>query len=515
MLMPARRNKARVRTARGFSLPVPVGGLNAVDELADMDPRDAIELENFFPDAYNVMLRRGYAVHVTGLGDPIETLMTWEGPTSSKMFGAAGGDIYDVTTAGPVGAAVVTGNSSNRWQWTNFATSGGNFTLLVNGTDPYRAYNGSAWSTPSVTVATSSTFIQVQPHKGRLWFIQKDTRTAWYLPASSIAGAATAFPLGAFLQLGGKLVAMGTISNDSGIGPDDLMCFIASTGEILVYQGTDPASSATWALVGRFRTGEPVSDRPCVAFGGDLIVITSEGAISVSQLMRKGRERDDQTAVTYKIQTLFNKAVQLYSQNFGWQAIMYPVGNWTLFNVPLSTTVYQQYVINSITGAWCKFTNMNGICWTIRDDRIYFGGPDGTVYLADQGTLDNNGPITANMRTAWNYLRTRGSNKIITMIRPVMQSNGSPSILLSVSTDFGYMPPSGAITLGVSTDSLWDSARWGPGYGKWAGVNNITTAWFTSGAIGYCFSVGIKVTSAGQSLTVNSFDIQAELGGPI
>lgn len=514
MLAALKQNKTRVRTARGFSVPAPVGGLNAVDEFADMDPRDALILDNFFPDAYNVFLRRGNTIHVTGIGaHPIETLMTWNGPTASKMFAAANNKIFDVTTAGSVGSAVVSSLGSNRWQTTNFATSGGNFLVICNGVDAVRNYDGTNWTSPSIGSVSSSTLINVCPFKSRLWFVKKGTQDAWYLPASSISGTAVKFPLGSFFQLGGKLVAIGTLSSTAGINPDDYICFVSSKGEILVYQGTDPASSSTFALAGRYRTGVPIGDRPLLSFGGDLIITTSVGAVSMARTMQEDVAQAPKTAITYKIQTLFNRAAQNYGANFGWQSILYPQGNWALFNIPVSSTVYEQYVMNAITGSWCHFTNMNGSCWGILNESIYFGGANGVVYKADNGLMDNMGPITGNIKTAWNYLGTRGTNKFITMIRPVIQSSGLPSVLLSVNTDFGNLLPTGAITITQPQGSLWGSAKWGTG--TWAGTSNITANWFSGGAIGYCVAIRVSVAAQGQSFSLNSFDLQGEIGGPL
>lgn len=510
---PLRQNARRGQLVKGTSIPAPVGGLNAVDEFGDMDARDALILDNFFPNEYNVSLRRGFASHVTGLGATVETLMTWNGPTSSKMFGGANGKIYNVTTAGAVGAADISGLSSNRWQWTNFATSGGNFLVIANGADSVRNYNGSAWSTPTISSVTSSTLISVMPHKGRLWFIQKNTTDAWYLPAKAIAGTAVKYPLGSFFRLGGKLQAMGTISHDAGLGPDDYMCFLSSMGEVLVYQGTDPASSSTWALVGNYRVGYPVGDRPTVRIGGDLIIITSDGAVSLEKMLSVDRAQSAKAAVSYKIQPLFNTAVQNYSANFGWQGAVYPKGKWVVFNVPISTTRFDQYVMNALTGAWCHFTNMNGSCWGTLSESLYFGGTDGTVYKADTGSMDNTGPTYGEMKPAWNYLGSRGINKMVTMVRPVIQSNGQPSLLLSINTDFSDVPPTGSISFSAAPNTTWGSAKWGSG--KWGGNANITTSWFTSGAIGYCIAVHLKVAVQGQTLSVNSFDIQAQPGGPI
>ena len=68
----------------------------------------------------------------------------------------------------------------------------------------------------------------------------------WYLPLNSISGAASEFPIGNFLQKGGKIVAIIPWTIDSGHGSDDLFCILSSEGEIAVYSGTDPASLTTW-----------------------------------------------------------------------------------------------------------------------------------------------------------------------------------------------------------------------------------------------------------------------------
>lgn len=514
MLQALRQHASpRSMVSRGATIPAPVGGLNAIDEFEDMDPRDALTLDNIFPDVYNVKLRQGYSSHVTGLPATIESLMTYSSPTTSKLFAASSAGIYDVTSAGAVGAAAVSGLTSARWQWCNFATSGGNFLVIANGADSVRNYNGSAWSTPAIGSVTSSTLISVTPHKSRLWFVQKNSSDAWYLPASSVSGTAAKFPVGPFFELGGKLQAIGGLSHDGGNGPDDYLCFLSSRGEVLVYQGTDPASSTTWALKGHYRVGYPIGDHPLMKLGGDLIVITAAGALSISKMLLLDRAEAAKAAVSYKIQTLFNRAVQDYGANYGWQSLLYPKGNWALFNVPVTTTQYQQYVMNIITGAWCRFTNMNGSCWGLLNENIYFGGTDGKVYRADSGRTDNGGPIYGELKTAWNYLRSRGVSKLVTMVRPVMQSNGSPSILMAVNSDFSDTAPSGAIVIGANATTLWGSAKWA--LGQWAGATMVVANWFTCGAIGYCFAIHMKIAASGQQLSINSFDIQAQPGGPI
>ena len=146
-----------------------------------------------------------------GSSNTIETLMEWAGPSSRKLKAAVNGNIYDVTSAGAVGAAEVTGISENMWQWCNFVTSAGTTYLVAcNGTDAVRNYDGSSWTSPSITASgtSSANFIQVCPFKNRLWFVEKNTTNAWYLSTNSISGTANKQSLGAQFSLGGSLVAI-------------------------------------------------------------------------------------------------------------------------------------------------------------------------------------------------------------------------------------------------------------------------------------------------------------------
>ena len=79
---------------------------------------------------------------------------------------------------------------------------------------------------------------------------------------------------------------------DSGIGVDDLFCVFLSSGAVLVYQGTDISDANSWGIVGTFNLGRVVGDRPLIKFAGDLIAITVDGYIPLTQFLAKGRDSD-------------------------------------------------------------------------------------------------------------------------------------------------------------------------------------------------------------------------------
>ena len=184
-------------SARIASLPAPTGGWNARDSIADMPQSDAVDLVNFLPNPTECQLRYGYSNWSTGLPGQVETIMSYAGGASNKMFAASVTGIYDCTAGGAVGAAVVSGLSNARFQYINDATAGGNYLLAVNGADKMRYFDGTTWSadggTFTVTGVDTSLWLSVTLHKQRVWAIQKNTLTAWYLAPGTIAGAASQF----------------------------------------------------------------------------------------------------------------------------------------------------------------------------------------------------------------------------------------------------------------------------------------------------------------------------------
>lgn len=510
-------NVRKQNIARGFSLPPPIGGLNARDALSNMDPKDALILNNWFPQPTYVELRGGFTTYATlPVTTSVESLLQWAGPANAKLFAASGSGIYDISAAGSVASADVTGLTNARWQYVNFSTAGGNFIWLCNGADIPLTYDGSAWAVMSTVstgsaVPSPSSFIYVTSFKSRLWMVEKNTRNAWYLGTNSISGLATKFPLASIFQLGGELIAIGTLSQDAGNGPDDYLCFITSNGEVAVYQGTDPATD--FAIVGRFQIGRPVPLRPIIQVGGDMFVLTDDGLISMIKALNVDKAAISRVALTDKINTLINQAVQSYRGNFGWQVFAYPKGNWAIVNVPTNENSGQfQYIMNTITGAWSSFTGMEANCWGLLVDTLYFGGNTGVVYQADTGFTDDGAGILCQLKTAFNYYGSRGTNKYVTMVRPVYQANGNPSILLGIDMDFANNDPGS--NLDVPTGgSGWDDGMWDDA--TWSGFDAYTVQWQTIGGIGYCGALRLNVFTKGQAMRLNSFDLQCEVGGPL
>ena len=495
-----------MRQAQGTSIPAPIGGWNSRDAVDMMGPADAVVLDNFFPDENEVRLRKGSSSHATGLTHDVESLMSYKSGAASKMFAATtGGNIYDVTSSGSVGSAVVSSLSNGQFQYVNFGTSAGNFLWICNGADSPRHYNGTSWATPTISGVTGSTIVNVTAHKTRLFFVLTNSLKFGYLPVASIAGTVATFDLASIATRGGTLSAIGTWTRDGGDGSDDLAVFLTSEGEAIVYAGTNPGSANAWSLVGVFNIGRPIGRRCVEKVGADLIVTTENGFLPLSKVLPLGLSAPSQ-AISDKISGSVKEAARSFKSTFGWQTVLYPKGGFGLFNVPNSTVRdYHQYVVNLTTGSWCRFTGMNGNAWVVHEGNLYFGA-SGAVLLADTGANDSGTAIEGNGKTSFQYFGGRGALKQFTLIRPIIASDGALPVSIGFDVDFKngtsvYTPSS--VT---SEGAAWDTATWDDA--EWASASEPIQTWRSVTGVGYNAAIRIRTSTTNQSVAWHATDVQ-------
>jgi hypothetical protein len=475
------RSKApqREQVTRITSQSAPVRGWNARDALANMRKGDAIRLLNWWPTTTDLVIRGGNSDHLTGMTGVAETLAVYNAMNgTNKMFAATDLGIFDASSAGAVGASVAT-STNGYWQYTNFGDGTNNWLIMVNGVDSPNYYNGSAWtavtgiSSPALTGLTTTDIVHVFAHLGRLFFIQKNSLSFWYLSAGSAGGALTEFDLSSIATKGGYLIAGGTWSMDSGSGPTDRAVFITSEGEVIVYIGTNPGSAATWEKVGTYFLGKPRGRRCVVQYGGDLIIITENGAFPLSAILQS-QTVEFRLALSDKIVNAFNEASRTYGANVGWEGIHYPARAGLIFNIPIVTgTESKQYAMNTTTQAWCEFDSWDAACFAVFNGDLYFG-KDGGVQKAWTGVSDDGENIIADAKEAFSKFGS-DSQKECTLFRPILQVNGSFSFLTGLDVDFKDAAIVGEATYTVTSGAQWDVSNWDEAY--WAANLDIIRDW--------------------------------------
>lgn len=431
------------------------------------------------------------------------------------------GAVATLTTASAHGLitgnrVTITGASSSEYNGTYVITVTGTttFTYTMASTPASDATVVGTYTVLGITGVDSSTFINVNLFKNRLYFTQKDTLKCWYLPVDSIAGAASPLDFGGIARNSGYLQAMGTWTLDAGQGADDYAVFVTSMGEVIVYNGTDPATADTWALKGVWQLGQTFNRRCFFKWAGDLLLLTQDGLVPLASALQSSR-LDPRVNLTDKIFYAVSQAATQYYALDGWQINYFASENMLILSIPTANGM-EQYVMHTITKSWARFTGIEAFCWEVSGDNdMHFGGEGfvGTFYTS---FADDDKNITATVQQAYSYFDTRGQQKRFTMVRPILlTANGIPAIAVGVNTDFDTQNITGQVTFNPGTiqTGVWDTSTWDNAI--WGGNLAVNKAWLGVTGIGY--SAGIYMTMAAQGIEVHwaSTDFVMEAGGVI
>jgi hypothetical protein len=474
--------------AARVNISSPNGGLNTRDSESQMEATDAVSMENWFPSQGAVITRKGYTEYATGLTSEIETLAELNFGTTRKFICANSDEINDITNPMSI-SNLGSGFSNARWQWSVFNGK----MLLMNGQDTPQVYDGSSLANSTISGPTTSNLIGVNIHKNRVYVWEDDSQSFWYGAVNAIGGTFTEFDLSTLAPFGGNLVSMMTWNHDGGDGVDDYAVFLMSSGDVLLYDGSDPGDASNWSLIGVYKIGRPITVRGSVKVGGDIAIITDQDFVFFSQVFKAGGAITSQT----KLSGAALNAVNAYSGNYGWQAILYPkasTGGWLLYNVPVATnSKYEQYVINTITGAATKFTGMNARCWGLYNNDLYFGEST-KVMKADDGLSDNGGFITCNVQSAYSELGSP-AEKNMNSFRNVIKVDGNVSLNTTVSYDYGQR----SVTQDIS--SISSGTPWGSPWGSpWSPESAIRNELILSSGSGVALGMRINTSLNGQQL---------------
>lgn len=513
--------------------PAPVMGLNAYDPIVGMGDGYALLLRNYYAQPYGCQVRRGYVRHQGGLSGTVETLAAHNN-ADKKLYAfvdnSTVASLYDVTTPNIETPVALREDLQNaRWQHVNFPNVAGVHQVAVNGADPL------LWFQPDNTIVDviagdgaadtisgidPAVLIDVYVHQKRLWFVEKDSTYAWYLPVEQITGEATYFDPGTNWVKGGYLDQIITWTVDDGSGSDDLIAFISSEGEVSVYAGYDPSTIDTFELKGVYYAGAPVGRRTACRYGGDVAIITQKGLVMLSELLTSTTINSTENERGRNINQLIADAVEQYGLEFGWQPFVFPNANMLIVNIPVGDDTAGQYVMNDITNAWSEFLGYNAACWELLNQKPFFGGL-GAVYrawegytddavIADDGTTTPGEQVRAEGQTAFNYFGSLGIQKHMKMARPTIISRGSFSLKMAVNTDFVFDSVPSPIYLSTNAIGRWDEELWDAVV--WSGGLLTHKVWSSVEGVGTAFSMRLLTVSDSETYWASN-DWLLEAGG--
>ena len=510
------------------ALPAPVAGWV---EAPALTVENALWVgENAFPTTRGLRIRGG-SYRVADIGEPVTSLFKYKSATVDKIFAASDGSIYDVSAFDPdtIPTADVTGQTSGVYSTAHMGTVGGEYIYAVNGTDSALLFDGSTWevvtdvSTIAITGVDTDALRYAWTHKNRFWFIEAGTSTAWYLPVDSVGGAAADFSLAGVFQLGGELLFGATWSEDSGSGMDDRIVFVSINGEVAVFQGTDPANAASWAQVGVYRMSRPLGQDAFIRAGGDVLIATDSGLVSLSAVTQKDPAALSVSSVSSHIELTWRNNAQGYVSTKPWQVTKWDSEGLAFVSIPTASS--EALVVNVNTGAWSKCVgwDMQAVC--TYSEGLYFGTVDGYIYQAERGGTDDGAAYLSRWAYAPQQLGAGSSRKVVSMMRSTWAATTEFAPQLSMEADYNLSfpsppgPASDPETVAAYWDvGEWDVSTWDGGTGNPANAPISSTGWVSIGQSGYSVTPQFQVLTMSVNRPNVEFlgcEILFEVGAPI
>jgi hypothetical protein len=224
--------------------------------------------------------------------------------------------------------------------------------------------------------------------------------------------------------------------------------------------------------------------------GGDLAMLSEDGILACSTVMRMDRLSAKEKALTAQVVDEWLRMTKKSKTTFGWQMVTYPAASMALVNIPDASddNLAWQFAYNVSTKAWGRFKGMDAACWCYHNDGLYFGSPSGGVYRAEYGGSDAGSAITLACLPAFNHLGQQGRTKHIKEIQPIYGTDlTAPGLGIACAVNF--VTPLSASASDESAASgifTWDTSYW-DGPEIWGGLDYYD-GWFGSANIGYVIS---------------------------
>ncbi|MCK9988637.1 MAG: hypothetical protein AzoDbin1_05109, partial [Azoarcus sp.] len=450
--------------------------------------------------------------------------------TTWRAIGAGTGAIASGTAAGVL-ATITTADPHNLLSGDGVTIAGatpgaynGTYTVTVTAPDAFTYTAGAAPGGPMTVLGTwtyggigitglpTSQLAGIAVSCQRVWFVEKDALSAWYLPVGQIGGALTEFPVGQVFPRGGRLIAIGTWTIDGGDGSDDYTVFVSSGGELAVYKGTDPSNAATFGKVGVYYVGEPLGRNCLCKYGGDLLVLCQNGLFPLSKALQSA-VINRAAALTAKIDTAFTEAASLYGQNPGWQAVVYPGGNLLLVNIPVTGAYTLQYVMNTITGSWCVFSGLFASSWLVFGGKLHFAS-DTKIARAWEGTSDFGAAIVGKAQQAYTAFGVASRQKHVKLVRPLINVDGSVTLQMGFDVDYAANSFASVTNATVALGYAWDGASTKWDEVTWAADTEAKRDWATVAAReGYVMAFRMQVSTTSVQIKWSATDFALESGG--
>lgn len=517
--------KESVKSQTHTFLP-PVGGWISNAPLAAQAKQSAYVLDNFWPTAGGIEPRGGTDFRCS-IKKKVTVLFEYGNKSGGVYFAADENNIYQFSSFVNDGlelSPVITGQTGGDYSIVELQTDGGIYLIAVNGENDALIYDGENWhrvnesSAPFAISAVDTRHLSCcWTYQNRIFFIQKGSMNAWYLPVNSIAGTAKKLPLAGLFTKGGSLLIGSRWATDSGNSLEDRCVFITDKGELAIFSGPNPSDANDWNLQGVYDVGEPLGLHSIMNIVGDLVIATQIGLVPLSAAVQKDPSQLKLHVASRAIDPEWRFETILSGRQTNWKVVKWDSRNMAIIAPEQESRGEASYswVINLETGAWSRFSGWKISAIGVIGDELYYGDDEGKIYAADVGGTDDGQPFECKACFAFDHLGLPGVIKIAHMIRATWRYKvASSKAFYSIATDY---KPKFLSTLSASRyplvtgSGLWDTTDWDTDkWGNRFSENKIISEWENIVAHGTTIAPQIQLISS-QSVKLDCELVTIEL----
>lgn len=455
---------------KGTYLPIPTGGLNLISPPLEIEPNEALQLQDYSVFSWGIRERGSFASYdtVSNSGNGAAWAMPYVYEAGVPIIASPQFLVISSNTGGSTIISQYDVNSKTTTNLTyggpNLGGSGFNFSqvpCVFNGFIYIgNRYNniGITWQIGTATVNTlASQFTAAAgtgsygslfapfAYKRRLYFIQFGTNIVWFANPLAVLGTLNPFDFSTLVPDGSKILFAFSWGYNQGLANDELFVVITDSGQTIIYSGDWPAAS-NWTLVSRTQIPTPSGSTGYLKQGQNVFIETVRGIVSLKDFLAGSQSISDNYYIISKNLGPITTIGSLYP-------VINSVDPFIYFASPdpanLSLSTYF-YVLNYELGAWSIYSSpitistVVGLIADPNSKKVYICTTTGAIILYNPDVSKSSIDVpTPTWQTPFLKLVNNpapATQKIVAMVRAIVRSiaggNGNIITSCAVANDF-------------------------------------------------------------------------------
>lgn len=479
-------------------LPAPIGGIDENTNLLASKSDRAQRLLNLIAMPDGLHSRSGQTIWAKGLPGSVASMFQLYG---DSVFACCSGEIWEIQHN--VKTQLSTGHLSDRWQADTLSNPALKVCIAANGIDQPRYYHANGTGACAITGVETNQLMCPVWYANRMFFCKARTQELYYLKPGAYEGPASALPIDGLFQNAAPIIALGVIKGDSRKDSTDMLAAVTAWGEVAVFVGTDPDAAANWSRVGVYSTGYPMGWRPLAQVGGELMLLTTIGLISLPSIIAKSKADQRKLPITQQIYRTFGKWVG-HSQHANWQLLETVADKGVII---LNWPEASPHLLSN--SAWSETSNMEATSWIDTGTVTLRGTKDGGIWQYGTSSHDDGAPI--DFLAISHYQRAGGRRLTVNRVRASMKSQPI-AYHVGIMTDFKAAPEGFPFTLPPAAGMPAWGFPWDPPQSFTAPAEKEIWEWKLAGGSGTSFASVFAARSTAP-LIYRGVDLMERTGG--